>query len=60
VARNIVLNKVLAGRCINPIERSKTQAYRMTRTNTLKEADSLSFFKETNSPKSNYSSKLHL
>jgi len=50
---------VLAGRCINPMEKSKTQAYKLTRAQTMKvENESLSFFKETNSPKSNYSTKL--
>ena len=36
VAKNIVLNKVIAGKCIHSIQKSTTSAYRMNKNNAFK------------------------
>jgi len=45
VAKNIVLNKVIAGKCIHSIEKSKTTAYRMNKNNSFKVGDSPAHYK---------------
>ncbi len=46
VAKNIVLNKVIAGRCIHSIEKSKTTAYRVN--NSKAGGDSPANYKSDN------------
>ncbi len=63
VAKNIILNKILVGRCINPMERPKTQAYKLTRAQTMKPSVcDLSLWKDRDnqSPESHYSSRAHV